>query len=768
MKQPIKTFLLPGILLCVSTGALSAQADAELELRTEAVKKLDDYAKDAFEAGYPDRAEEIWREVLAEYDTNDPVARKALGYKQVGTSWAQDPAYRYPEWGEATLAKAKTLRKKFEKLAEDLAKLHLRAAEALAAAGNTERAGYHYDRVLRFQPGEPKAAAARSVSQFDGVFGTANEIAMLKRIRTLRRAVAQVGAMNVEVKATDERHVALEKAGVQMCGFEGPNITCYGNVEPAVVEEAVRVAERCLALCKLAFDGYPGFGTENLVRFECLCNDDETWSKILEANTALVGGGSLDFLREHKPAMVLRHGKTQLAFARTPAAATAYDLAARWVAQSFCDLKTDALVEGIGHTMVGLLLGRNLAYIIGEDREKGTVASRTRKLKLETPDLQVWQELAVDTAWENTSVPAAQLPFLQAASFPTEGRIKAWSFCYFLLLLDPGLMRKLDAAPGDQIRTPYELREKFTAIAGVHIDALDEQWRSFWTKDTPLLRAVRGGEIPALEGVSEEAFTWIDALNRLRKDLNGKVNGLHLPHVHWSEAYSEDCKLHVDYLEANKSERGVGKEDTEGLDKAGATPRGKQFAEAAIVMCTSEKPDKAVGKWMSWPGYRHVVFDPRLELVGAFATKSVMVMDVARGMTPIDRPSAMSYPFGGEKEVPTEVAVADLGDQVRRVLAAAGVKNPKKVGFPITLHMYGDGRGGLNPEPDYYKCSLLLQGKDPVPGVVHVAVGGTRRAHGTGLAAFYPLQPLKRGAAYTYQWTVGKEKEGRPQQFVTR
>lgn len=763
----MKRLAIPAFALLVA-NSLPAQGDVEAEVRTEAVKKLDDYAKEAFEAGYPDRAEEIWREVLAEYDTNDPTARKALGYKQVGTAWAQDTEFRYPEWGEATLAKAKALRKRFERLAEELAKLHLRAAETLAAAGNTERANYHYDRVLRFQPGDPKAAAARQVSAFDGVFGTAVEINMLKRIRTLRRAVAQVSAMDVKVVPTDERHAAIQRAGLQVCGFAGPHVTCYGNVEPAVVEEAVRVAERSLALCKLAFEGFPSFSGDQLITSLCFCKDDESWSKILEANIAFIGGSSVDFLREHKPAMSLRQGKTQLAFARTPGAATAYDLAARWIAQSYCDFKSDAMVEGIGHAMVGLLLGRNLAYIIGEDKEKGTVASRTRKLKLETPDLQVWQELAIDTAWENTSLPAAQLPFLQASAFPTEGRIKAWSFCHFLLLLDPELMRKLDSAPGDKIRTPYELRDKFTALAGVHIDALDRDWRTFWTKDTPLLRAVRGGEIPALEGVSEDAFAWIDALNRLRKDLCTRVKGLQLPTVHWSEAYSADCKLHVDYLEKNKSERGPGEEDTQKLDKPDASPRGRQFAESAIVMCTKEKADKAVQTWMNWPGFRHVVFDPRLELVGAYATKSIMVMDVTRGAMATERPSAMTYPFGGDTAIPTEVVVADLGAEVRRFLDENGAKGAKKVGFPITLHNYGDPRGSLNPEPNYYRCELLLQGKDAVPGAVHVAVGGSRRAHGNGLAVFYPLQPLKRGASYTYQWTVGGQKEGKPQQFTTR
>lgn len=757
--------------LCIGlalTSLVPAQADPEAAVVTVGVEKLNDYAKECYEAGYPDRAEEVWREVLAEYDTNDPTARKALGYKQVGKSWALDPEFRYPEHGEATLAKARTLRKRFESVAEEMAKAHLRAAEALAASGATERANHHYDRVLRFQPGHAKAAAARQVEAFDGLFGTATEIAMLKRIRVLRRAVAQVNAMSIKVDRVADLHEALAKTGLPMVAFSGPNLTCYGDVEPAVVEEAVRVGERMLALCKLTFEGYPSFTADRLTRHMCFCKDDESWSKVLEANAAFVASSSLDFVREHKPAMTLTVGATRLAFARAPGVAIASDLAGRWVAQSYCEFKNDGLVEGIGHAMVGMLLGRNLSYIIGQDDEEGTVASRSRKLKLQVPDLDVWQELAIDTAWENTSVPAAQLPFLKAAAFPTEGRIKAWSFCHFLLLRDPLLLRKLDDAPGERVRTPYELRREFVGQAGVHIDELDQEWRVFWTRDTPLLRAVRGGEIPALEGVSEEAFAWVDALNELRKSLGQTVRGLNLPHVHWSESYSEDCKLHVDYLDKNKSERGPGEEDTQKLDKPEASPRGKRFAESAIVVCGNRlDPAKAVADWLAWPGYRHAVLDPRLNLVGAYATKSIAVLDVVRGMASPERGSATAYPFDGQKEVPNEVTVADLGDQVRALLEAHGAKGAKKVGFPISVHMYGGVDASLRPEPDFYRCELM-QGKEKVPGVVCVLEAGPRRAHAKGLAVFYPLQPLKRGTSYSYQWTMGNEKEGRPSQFTTR
>jgi hypothetical protein len=752
------------------SSLLAAQAaDPQATLVAEAKRELNDYAKESFASGYVDRAEEIWREVLAEYDTDDEAARKALGFKKVGTAWAMDPEFRYPEWGQTSLDKAKALRKRWDKTAADLAKAHLACAEALAAAGNSERANYHFDRVLRFQPGEAKAAAARGAAAFDGMFGTATEIALLKRARVVRRAVAQAQALEVKVAPATVMHEAIKRSGLQMAAFAGPNVTCYGDVEPAVVQEAVRIAERSLALCKAVFEGFASYRGDKLANFQCFCKDDASWLKVLEANLDMIGASSPEFLREHKPSTTLTHGTTRLGFMRAMSPPTAYDMAARWIAQSFASFSCDALHEGIGHTLVGLLLGQNYSYSIGEDKESGTVASRTRKLKLETPDMLVWQELAVDTAWENTSVPAAQLAFLKAASFPTEGRIKAWSFCHFLLLRDPELIRKLDQCPGENVRNPPELREKFMQTAGISIDALDLEWRSFWTKDTPLLRSLRGGETAGLEAVNEEAFAWIDAINAQRKALNNMVDGLGLEPVHWSESYSEDCKLHVDYLEKHKSERGLGKEDSQDLNKDGGSLRGRQFAQSAIVAVGATRPDKAMETWMLWPGYRHVLLDPRLQVVGAFANKNILVMDVTRGVVPDEKGRARLYPFGNMTGIPHEVDVAELGPDVRKFLDAHGGKGAKKVGFPLTRHGFGRTDGTMSPAPNHYKCELLLLGKDPVPGVLHLPEGqGSRRASARTLAVFYPLQPLKRGTLYTYAWTEGDKKDDKPNQFTTK
>lgn len=736
-------------------AAPPAQAPGEAALVAQASKKLNDYAKDCLDSGFPQRAEEVWRELLAEYDSDDATARAALGFKAVGKAWARDPEFQYPQAGTPVPAKAKALRKRWDALSGELAKLHLDLAQTLAAANQVDRANYHFDRVLRFQPGEPKAAAARGVVTADGASGTDMELAMLKRVKVIRRALGDANARQFKVQPTEQRPDALANVGAKLTAFAGPNVVCYGNIDPAILQECVRVAERSLVFTKAVLAGYAAFPGGEQVKHLVFCRDEATYDAVLNANVARFGG-SAAFLREHRPGATMMSDGGLVAFMRTPTDAVAYDLAARYVAQGFAGLRCDAMVEGMGHAIVGLLLGRNLAFTIGEDKGNETVAGRARRRKLEVPDIDVWRELAVESAWESTGTAAAQLPFLQAASFPTDARIKSWSFVYFLLLRDPELIRRLDESPSDKVRTALHLRETFTARTGIHIDLLDRQWREFWTKDTPVLRVLRGGETGALESVSDDAGDWVAAISSLRTAIESAHKGLGLRAVQWSEAYSEACKLHADWLERNRSERGPGREDSIDLASDGATPELALFAAQSLTYTGALKSDKAVEQWLTWPGFRHVLLNPGLHTVGAYVAKSIVVLDVHRGVT-LEQGYGFAFPFPSAQGLPHDVELVELGPEARRFLEGKGVKG-KRVGYPITYHRFTPG-GGLETTPGFYQCELLANGKKTVPGAIFIDEHGSKRSSGRGLVVFFPLQPLEKGASYTYRWTLGGKAE---------
>src|SRR5690606_30960365 len=176
--------------------------------------------------------------------------------------------------------------------------------------------------------------------------------------------------------------------------------------------------------------------------------------------------------------------------------------------------------------------------------------------------LSVWTDLAIEFAWEGTDTPAARLPLITAAQFTSEERIKSWSFCDYLLRRDPKLLRVLDRTSTKS--NPNQVAAAFAETSGgVTLDALDEDWRRFWTDDTPILRAIRGKETP-LEAVSKAAPAFLAAFNELR-------SGLRAGPVAWSASASADCKQHAEYLIANKRARGPIAEHSQDPELKGGT-----------------------------------------------------------------------------------------------------------------------------------------------------------------------------------------------------
>ncbi len=71
---------------------------------------------------------------------------------------------------------------------------------------------------------------------------------------------------------------------------------------------------------------------------------------------------------------------------------------------------------------------------------------------------------------------------------------------------------------------------------------------------------------------------------------------------------------------------------------------------------------------------------------------------------------------------------------MRRLFENAGHTGLEEVGYPISLHHFGNG--GLPGNRDSYKVVIRCQGEE-VEGLMHIADGsGNRRTAGPGMAVF--------------------------------
>jgi uncharacterized protein YkwD len=744
--------------LCVVSlaGALVAQDVDEAKFLKDSAARLGSFATRCFKSGYPARAREVWLEVLREYDPDDDDARTRLGFLRVGSSWAPDPRFSYPGKDEPDAAVARILEKQWEVLAKGLGDEHSKVARALEPR-DPARAQYHFQRALRFVPDEAAAVKARGIGNFEGFLGTADEVTLLRRSRLLERAVALLLDKSYKVTrlADKEKQPYLDKAGVGYIGVESEHFTVWGDWEQEVLSEAAQFAERSLDFAQQAYAGYDGFRWIQKDKAAlAFFKTREAWSQVLRANEELFRPGQLEFVLVNTSATTMGMGPGAIRVGGVEDKATVLDLAVRWIAQEYSGLGTDAMVEGIGHAVVGLFFGRNLVFTVGQEQERARTSSgeRRRALQLRLPEIEVWRELAVEAAWSRSDLAAARLPLLSAADFPDEGRIKAWSLCDYLLRRDPRLMQVLDRTKGQGARNEGAVAQTFAEKnGGLTLASIDDDWRRFWTDDTPLLRAVRNKSTP-LESVSKTAPVFLEQFNALRTQ-NGRSP------VGWSAEYSDACRQHAEYLRQNGGERGPAGEHTQERSKKGYTNAGRTFAERALVSTNAKDAKKAMASWLDWPGYRDAIVNPQLEVVGLWAEGSILVMDVLRGQGGNDgRLSSTTWPNNDQKEVPPEVQVKELGPELVNELKRRGLGKLEVLGYPLTFHCF---RGSAMPKRDSIRCTLKRFDKDEVEGIVVVADGGNaRRTSAPGLVVFYPIAPLARGSEFTVEWSYTRTDGG--------
>ena len=177
------------------------------------------------------------------------------------------------------------------------------------------------------------------------------------------------------------------------------------------------------------------------------------------------------------------------------------------------------------------------------------------------------------------------------------------------------------------------------------------------------------------------------------------------------------------------------------------------FAQMALVCTDAKKPKDVFKEWMHHPGYRDTLINRSLRTVGLYVEEDIVVMDAIRGLGRAEpgKGGYVIYPNNVRIAVPHQMKVVDLGPELAAVLARNGHPDKEFVGYPISLHHFGNG--GVPGNRDSYRCVVSLRG-EAVEGVIHVADGGSNRhTSAPGMVVFYPIEPLKKGQQYDVTWT---------------
>ncbi|MEE2887641.1 MAG: CAP domain-containing protein [Planctomycetota bacterium] len=745
----MKRTWITAVLALVFAVVVPAQSAEEIRFRQGQAKKLVDLGSRALKKGFPNKAKIIFMMVLNLYDEDNADAHKALGQKKSGTAWLDDPNFKYPRVDKPSPAAASALLKDTAKTFKQLVDGHSRMAKKYLKAGQTPRAQNHYRMILRFAPDNEEARKNLELVQVaDGLSGTSTEQEIYKRGLHIADAVKLEGSKDyvVEKLPDTNRNAILDGANVEYISVKSEHFILRGDYEEAILKEAALWAERALRVAQAAFSGYDDMFFSDVAQWPIkefsFFQSKDTYKQIILAHQSKIGNKEqVEFLLEYTSGTTLGN----IGVSATNSKKGALDGAVRRVARMYSSMGPAALSEGIGHTFVGLLLRNNRAFLVDRKKQIGTQTDEDDIAKF-SPDMDMWEELAVEQAWSKTTLPAIRLPLITADKFDDNMRIKSWSFCHYLMLRDPALLRHLSRT--GRLKDVVAIEKDFTKKAGVSLAQLDKEWKDFFTGATPVMRAIRKREDPMLS-VSKDVKKWLTAFNKVR------TKTFHSAPVNWSARFSTRCRHHADYL-ANNKLAGPEQEQRQDPQLPGSTHEGNMFAQMAMVSSNARNPKAVIEGWMNYPGYRDLFFVNTLKTIGIYSDKKTLVLNVVQGLIVPRTGNFYLYPKHAMTKVPVSIKVADLGPEMLKILKQHGHEGLKEVGFPISLHFGNSGRMG---ERKSYRCKVIANGRDGIEGFIHIADDGShRRTSSPGLVVFYPLKPIRKGSTVKVSWSFKRGK----------
>lgn len=740
--------LLSSLVAFTLLGSVAAQANEELEFNQRQAKALNAFAEKAKKKGFPRIARVVWLQVIKLYDADNADAWTSLGHVKIGSSWNPDPKNPYDSKETGNGADGQALKTSYESLKKDLANQHRGQAEKFAKAGREDRAKYHWGMVLRWVDGDEQAQKALAHVEVGGVTGTELEKTLYDRSKAIEKVVAEQAKTDYGIEDVDTKCQPLDIAGIAYVTVQSEHFILHGDAsERDNLKEALRWAERTIAVCKVAFPWEVQFqrGQVQWAYFAA----KEVYKQILTANKV----PELEWKLEHSSTSGI--GNTVVG--ATNGKQTLFDACVRNVAQGFAGFGSDGFREGIGHTFVGMIFNNNRLFSVDLKKQQGTSASEEDR-EFQSPDFDVWKNLNLELAWRSSGgVPANKLAFCDASNFSNEERIKAWSFSDYMMRRDPEMLRTMDQIAQElqrmRIKQPAEFEKAFTEKHQLTLAQLDKEWEDFWTGASPVLKAIQNNT-PPLSAISKGVDKWLEAYNAARKQY-GRTP------VTYSANFSGRCKEHAEYLKKNKDLKGPADLHTQSVDLGGSYI-GSLFAQMALVQTGANVANakKMFERWIYWPGYRDALLNNAILSVGMFVEGDVLVINATSGIGEPKLANAGYDCYPPRNDQPLildgEVPVAELGPEIEALLKAHGREGKKVIGTPLTLHSGSTGGIGIRGT---LQCSVQNAKGEKVEGVLVFDDGVVRTSSAPGMATFWPLDPLKGKVVFTWSWMGGDKQE---------
>ena len=716
------------------------QTGAEKRMLDDSAEQMHKFSVACFKARWFSQAKRTWREVLTYYDENNEQVRSALGYRRSGRLWVLGETL-YPDTDKVSASARRKLTKRWDKLCADLAADHKKMSLRLRKEGKDERADWHLERALRFDPNDTEIAELRKLKSFEGYHGSKEEVGTLMRSRLMAQVLEVVKDMDFPVQElSGQRNSTIDNILGSSFGYQGvksPHFTLWGDIGKAELVEGALWAERALYWCDTIFGGANGMGAHKIKGHHwILFKNKEPWAAFVRGMSR--NPQDAEFTIQYASSMgwgqiTSSHGRKTMEQVR--------DHVVRKVAQNYTAVRTHALREGVGHALCGYFFNKTLEFMVARPSSKGTSAGK-REIKVLVPDIEKWKDMAEEVAWEKGATPANRLPFLIGNNMTNEDRIKSWSLSLYFFRRNPGFLQALDSTVRRGAKGPAHVDEKFEEQAHVPLGLVEKEWREFLTEPDRLLNNCKrdwGGTEPLLPAWKNLMI----AINRRRIEHGQAFFG-------WRNEFSENLR---DLLEVDSARRYIltgqlpdKDKRSENLEKWLAT--GSEPWLRCLPVGLKTKPAKLLAQWLDLPGYRDLLADPRGQWLNLYSRGNDAFLET-RPTGPAGTRLSRIYPERDATKVPRSLLVRELGPSVRQKLIQMKVEKPKKVGYPLSIHFFDKlpaGRGEMT-------CSVSAEGTK-IDGFIHRPEDSQLRVlSAPGMAVFIPLLPLPPNQIITVTWT---------------
>lgn len=694
---------------------------------------------------------EIWQE----YAPADAKAREKTGFVAVGDTWRRDETKVVLD-ADIKGGDAKAIKKadaQWQALQKELLAEHRALAAGWQRLGDGARAGGQWRRVLRFAPGDKEAAGALALQPFDGFTGTAEDLALFRRGRAIRLASDWLRRAAFATRPLAEPQPLLAAAGVAHAGVASRHFRVWGSLPPEDLATIAQDCERARLLAATLVGAWGGSSFGPGRRRDLVYVRASEYEAAIERCRDQFDAARLQFLKTavtfafvDTAAGPVRLHKSELGMAANR------DMAVRGVVCDALDIRTEGMIEGVGHAACGFLFDRTLTFLVEQQKDR-TAASWTQRALV--PDIAVWAQMAEESAWAKSDTRTSELVLLQAARFTTDQRVKSWAVVHYFAHWRPDLIQAIDRLPGKDVRTPPEVEAACLRATQVDLAKADAEWREFWARGGALRAAMAADPIP---GEKEKGRAEALRARSLADAVNAARAAAGIGPVGWFVASGPDAlgaKAYDEQLRKAEAERDKRRKAKAKDAEAVALPAPPASFDATVLYARAETADAAVARWLADPARRELVLHPGRELFGCSPYAGAWILDVAQPARAPTGGLPTCWPSAGQAGLPAAVPVTDLAPALQAQLTAAGVPAGGTVGAPLTLHFW---RSLAAADLAAVSCRVFA-GNVPVEGVF--VAGGAASGLPPGSCAFVPRVPLPSGAAVEAHWALPKSVLGK-------